>query len=147
MGLVLQIWFNNEELEKIVALAGTTDKKEVTKFIKDKSLLDLTGTQTQLSNKENSDRLKNLKLTIDCWKGLLEIRDSVPFKVDPMAILQGTQTLEAPKLTMLNDGKTEQETAVSQNKISWIHYCKVGNIEREISIDYNQCVRCGEVCK
>lgn len=147
MGEQIKLWYNNEQLEKIVALAGTTDKTEVTKFIKEKSLLDLTGTQNQLSHKENLDRLKELDLTIKCWKGLLEIRDQVPFKIDPMSILQGSQGLEAPKLMVSNNGTTSPDNfEPNKNKMSWIHYCPLFRKEREFSTDVKQCIDCNEVC-
>lgn len=95
MGEKLQIYFNNEQLEKIVALAGTTDKAEVTKFIKEKSLLDLTGTQSKLSAKEKAESLKNLKLTLECWKLLNEQFPQMPMQ-QRIEILNGSQTLQSP---------------------------------------------------
>lgn len=109
MGEKILLYFNNEDLQQLVKLSGTTDKKQVTKWIKEKSLTEIQQSESQQSSKKSLDELKKLDLTIKCWKGLLEIRDSVPFKIDPMAILQGTQTLEAPQLTMLNNGSTQIE--------------------------------------
>lgn len=148
MGSDIYLYFNNEQLERLVKLSGTTDKKQVTQWIKDKALTEIQQSQEKDSSKRSLDELKKLDLTIKCWKGLLEIRDSVPFKIDPMQILQGTQTLEAPQLTMLNNGSTQIETQTENpNKISWLHFCKVGNVEREISINVTQCARCGETLK
>src|SRR5574340_799438 len=109
MGEQISLWFNNEELEQLVKLAGTSDKTQVTKWIKEKALTEVQQSESQQSRKQDLDELKKLDLTIKCWKGLLEIRDSVPFKVDPMEILQGKQILEKPQLTMLNNGTTQQE--------------------------------------
>lgn len=145
MGSDIYLYFNNEELQTLVKLSGTTDKKAVTKWIKQKALTEIKQSQEKDTSKKSLDDLKKLDLTIKCWKGLLEIRDSVPFKIDPMEILQGTQTLEAPQLTVLNNGTTQQEQKLENvNKISWFHICKVGNIEREIAVPY-KCGHCGEV--
>lgn len=144
MGETLQSWYNNDELKQLVEIYGTTDKKEIQKLIKEKSLSKIEETKT--TGKARKEYLANLKLTLDCWKGLLELRDSLPFKIDPIKILSGEENLpEPPVMQMLNNGTISRtEDLPSPNKISWVHFCKPMQKEREFSELTNQCPTCGE---
>lgn len=145
MGHNFYIYYNDVDLKKLVEVLGTTDKTQVKKLIKEKSMMDFSDQQVNLSSKQKMEDLKRMKLTLECWKGLMEIRDYVPFKIDPIAILKGEATLEPPQLTMLNNGNVEQENIPSPNKISWTHYCTsvFYKREREFSELVFQCRDCG----
>lgn len=100
MGEKILLWFNNEELEQLVKLAGTTDKKQVTKWIKEKALTEIQQSESKQSSKERKEYLVNLKIQLECWQ---KIRELFPHKTQDeiIEIINGRSKLPEPNLELL----------------------------------------------
>lgn len=90
MGDKIFIYYNNDESKTLVELYGTTDKAELTKLIKSKSLMK--AENLKQTTKEKIEYQKALKLQLENYKLVNELFPQKAWE-EKLAIINGSQPL------------------------------------------------------